>query len=55
MSGAHIIFDTRRPNNNDDDKAYSASDATPRAIQVARYYAISFLAERGELTTVKSD
>jgi hypothetical protein len=53
MSGVHTIFDTRRSNNNDDEQAYTASDAKIKAIQLARYYSMSFLAERGELTTVK--
>jgi hypothetical protein len=53
MSSAPTIFDMRRPNNKDDDKAYSASDA--KEVQVADYYAMSFLAERGALTTPKRD
>jgi hypothetical protein len=55
MSSAPTISDTRRPNHNDDDKAYAAPNATLTATQLARYYALSFLAERGALTTVKSD
>jgi hypothetical protein len=51
MSSTPTIFDASRPNRNDDDKAYSASGARLTAIQLAQYYALSFLAERGELTT----
>ena len=55
MSGVHTIFDTRRLNVPDDETAYSASDAKLKAGQLAQYYALSFQAERGALTTVQRD
>ena len=55
MSGVHTIFDTRRLNVSDDEKAYSASDTKLKVGQLAQYYALSFQAERGELTTVQHD
>ena len=55
MSGAHTIFDTRRLNKDDDAAAYSAADEKVKAEKLARYYAMSFLAERGELSVVERD
>jgi hypothetical protein len=55
MSGVHTIFDTRRLNNNDDEAAYKIPDVKLQAIHLSRYYALSFLAERGELTPSKND
>jgi hypothetical protein len=55
MSGVHTIFDTRRLNKDDDEVAHSAADAKVKAAQMARYYSMSFLAERGELSLVKGE
>jgi hypothetical protein len=55
MSGVHTIFDTRRLNKDDDEVAHSAADAKVKAAQMARYYSMSFLAERGEFSLVKGE
>jgi hypothetical protein len=52
MSGLHTIFDTRRSGPNHYEGCYLASDVKLKTILLARYYSLSFLAERGELTTL---
>ena len=50
MDTAPIIFDTKRLDSDDDEEAYSGSDPRIKPVLMRRYYALSFLAERGELT-----
>jgi hypothetical protein len=42
-------------NNNDQEAVYTVPDVKLQAIHLSRYYALSFLAERGELTPSKID
>ena len=47
------IGDTKVLKVNDDDVAYPALDVKLGTVLLARYYCLSFLAERGELTTAE--